>query len=80
MITKTITADFELSRSSYIFPWKSLGETPLITKNQKEKLTSLIYQNIEDENERELKLSELEDLTESDASYALFQFSRGIWS
>ena len=38
------------------------------------------YQNIFDENERELKLMELEDLTQADADYALYEFSTGKWS
>ena len=57
-----------------------LSETRMINRFQKERLTSFIYQNINDENQRELKLSELDDLTEIDADYALYQFSRGIWS
>jgi hypothetical protein len=74
----TITASMDEPKNIY---WpRSLGETPLINQRQKEKLTALIYQNITDENERELRLSELEDLTEADADYALFQFSQGIWS
>lgn len=64
----------------YYWPPKyDLDETPMITSIQKERLTALIYQNIFDENERELRLSELEDLTEADADYALYQFSTGQW-
>jgi len=74
----TITASLDGPRNYW--PSKYIGDIPMITQNQKEKLTALIYQNIIDENERELKLSELEDLTQGDADYALFQFSRGIWS
>jgi len=74
----TITASLDGPRNYW--PIRYLGEIPMITQNQKERLTTLIYQNIEDENERELRLSELADLTQADADYALFQFSRGIWS
>ena len=61
------------------WPSKYLGDTPMITQNQREKLTALIYQNIFEEHERELRLSELEDLTQADADYALYQFSTGQW-
>ena len=62
------------------WPSKYLGDTPMITQNQKEKLTALIYQNVFEDHERELRLSELEDLTQTDADYALYQFSLGIWN
>ncbi len=74
----TITAEMDGPRRSY-FPSKYIGETPMITQNQKERLTALIYQNVFEDHERELKLSELEDLTQADADYALYQFSLGIW-
>jgi len=72
----TITYD---SKRNY-WPLKYLGEVPMINKYQKNKLISLIYSNIDDENERELRLSELQDLTGKDADYALYQFSTGKWS
>jgi len=74
----TIAASFDGPRNYW--PSKYVGDTPMITKNQKERLTALIYQNVVEENERELRLSELDDLTQADADYALFQFSQGIWS
>ena len=74
----TIIANMDGPRSYW--PSRYQGEIPLITQNQKEELTALIYQNITNENERELKLQELEDLTEADACLALFHFSSGIWS
>lgn len=74
----TITANLDGPRNYW--PPRYMGEVPMITKSQKENLTALIYQNIFDENDRELRLSELEELTEADASYALYQFSTGKWS
>jgi hypothetical protein len=76
---KTITASADGPRNIY-WPSKYLGDTPMITQNQRARLTALIYQNIFDEYERELRLSELEDLTQADADYALYQFSLGIWN
>ncbi len=73
----TTIASMDGPRNIYWPP--CLGEIPMITKSQKEKLTTLIYQNIFDENERELKLMELEDLTQADASYMLYQFETGKW-
>lgn len=79
MNTNTIVAGADGPRNYW--PLKYLGDTPMITQAQKEKLTALIYQNISDDNnERELRLSELEDLTQADADYVLYQFSTGQWS
>lgn len=73
------TANMDGPRNIY-WPSKYIGETPMITQNQKAKLTALIYQNVFEEYERELRLSELEDLTQADADYELYKFSLGIWS
>ncbi len=62
------------------WPSKYLGDTPMITPNQRAKLTALIYQNVFEDHERELRLSELEDLTQADADYELYKFSLGIWN
>ncbi len=79
MNTNTITANMDGPRRFYWPPKYDLEETPMISKSQKERLTALIYQNILDEDERELKLMELEDMTEADADYSLYQFSSGKW-
>lgn len=79
MNTNTITAEMGGKRN-YWPPKYDINETPMITKNQKERLAAAIYQNITDENARELRLSELEDLTQADADYALYQFSTGHWA
>jgi len=76
---KTLTSSLDGPNKSY-WPSRYSGEIPMITQNQKAKLTTLIYQNIFEEHERELRLSELEDLTQGDADYALYQFSLGIWN
>ena len=75
----TIIASADGPRNIY-WPSKYLGDTPMITPNQRAKLTALIYQNVFEDHERELRLSELEDLTQADADYALYQFSLGIWA
>ena len=74
----TITASADGPRNIY-WPSKYLGDTPMITPNQRAKLTALIYQNVFEDHERELRLSELEDLTQADADYELYKFSLGIW-
>ena len=79
MNTNVAIASADGPRRNY-WPLKYLGDTPMINQNQKEKLTALIYQNIFEDHERELRLSELEDLTQADADYALYQFSTGQWS
>lgn len=79
MNTNIAIASADGPRNIY-WPSKYLGDTPMINKSQKERLTALIYQNIFEDHERELRLSELEDLTQADADYALYQFSTGKWS
>jgi hypothetical protein len=79
MNTNIAIASADGPRNIY-WPSKYLGETPMITQSQKERLTALIYQNIFEDHERELRLSELEDLTQADAEYALYEFSTGKWS
>ena len=78
MNTNTLVAGADGQRNYW--PSKYLGNTPMITQSQKERLTALIYQNVFEDHERELRLSELEDLTQADADYALYQFSTGQWS
>ena len=75
----TITASADDPRNIY-WPSRYLGDTPMITPNQRAKLTALIYQNVFEDHERELRLSELEDPTQADADYELYKFSLGIWS
>ncbi|KKS05151.1 MAG: hypothetical protein UU58_C0001G0011 [Candidatus Nomurabacteria bacterium GW2011_GWA2_41_25] len=79
MNTNTIVATADGPRRSY-WPSRYLEETPMITQSQKERLTALIYLHIFEDHERELRLSELEDLTQADADYALYQFLTGQWS
>ena len=76
MVTNTITG-FEGPRKIY-WPLKYPMEEKMISAIQKQKLTALIYQNLEG-NERELKLMELEDFTENEGIDLLYKFSFGKW-
>ena len=63
----------------YIFPTRYIGEEEMITDRQKRTLTELIYANFQGE-ERELRLSQLEDMTSVDATDATYEISTGQWS
>ncbi len=75
--TKSAIASFDSPRHSFYFP-NQIGEVELINPRQKAILTTYIFQNLE-ENEREQRLSELDDLSSSDAEMAIFQFRSGRW-
>lgn len=77
MITKTITADFELPRNYW--PPRYLGEEEMISDRQKSTLTELICANFQEE-ERELRLSQLENMTAIEATDAIYDYSFGSWS
>ena len=76
MITNTAIASFEGPRKSYFFP---MCEEEMISDKQKAILTSLIFQYVQEEEEREHRLSELEDLTSKDADNEILRFSMARW-
>ncbi|MFZ3011406.1 MAG: hypothetical protein WA060_00170 [Minisyncoccia bacterium] len=77
MITKTITADFELPRNYW--PLKYLGEEKMISDRQRNTLTEIICANFQEE-EQELRLSQLENMTAIEATDAIYDYSVGNWS
>ena len=77
MITKTITADFELPKNYW--PSKYLSEEKMISDRQRNTLTEIICANFQDE-ERELRLSQLENMTTIEATDAIYDYSVGKWS
>jgi hypothetical protein len=76
MITNTAIASFEGPRKSYFFP---VCKEEMISSRQLRTLTELIIQNIEDDNEREYRLSSLDDLTAKDAEKTIFEFEMARW-
>ena len=80
MTTKTLTANLGYSRRSYFFPSDYyIGEEEMISQKQKNTLTSLIYQNIQEERDRENRLAELESLTVREAEEAILGFLMAKW-
>ena len=75
MITKTITAGFELPRNYWP---RCLGEEKMISERQRNTLTEIICANFQDE-ERELRLSQLENMTAVEATDAIYDYSVGSW-
>lgn len=77
MNTKTIVSGFELPRRMS-WPLKYPEEVQMITAKTKRELISLVYQNILDVDDREIKLMEIEDMTQAEGIDMLYQiFSRG---
>ncbi|HAS80893.1 MAG: hypothetical protein UR25_C0004G0010 [Candidatus Nomurabacteria bacterium GW2011_GWE1_32_28] len=80
MITKTLTANFGRPRRNYFFPSEEyMGEEEIISQKQKNTLTSLIYQNIQEEVDRENRLAELDSLTVREAEEAILEFLMARW-
>ena len=48
----------------------------MINDKQRRRLTDLIYQNIEDEDERSRLLSEVSEMTNSESKEAIFEYLR----
>ena len=77
MITKTaIASDFP--RRGYIFPIEYVGEEK-ISEGQRRTLTELIYTYIQGGSEQEARISELENLTYSEAEDCILDFSFARW-
>jgi desulfoferrodoxin (superoxide reductase-like protein) len=71
---KVAIASFDSPRKRYAFPTKYIGVEQMITAQQKHKLIDLIYANIHEEWDRELRLSQLEDLTEREAEKVIWEY------
>jgi hypothetical protein len=75
MNTKTC---FDYPGRKYIFPTKYMGEEEMITNRQRRALTELIYANFQGD-EKELRLSQIDDLTSSEALDEICSISTGKW-
>ena len=71
MITKVKNSEYYPSSFDYI------GQEDLITPRQQRTLTSLIYQNIQGDDDRENWLRTISDLTSEEAEELIFDFSLG---
>ena len=78
MITKIKTGCFaDGSRRNPIYPLDYFGEdNEMINDKQRRRLTDLICQNIEDEEERDRLLSETSEMTSAEAKEAIFEYLR----
>ncbi|MSU44998.1 hypothetical protein EXS45_02350 [Candidatus Nomurabacteria bacterium] len=75
MTTKTATASFEGPRRSYFLP---MCEEEMINDRQRHTLTELIFQNI-DEDKRDSYLNQISELTSSEASEMIMEFTMAKW-
>lgn len=75
MVTKTKTNWFDGQEGNYVFPVEYI-EDGMITRSQKKTLTDLILQNVYDEDDREQKISQLSELSSSEADDFIFDLSR----
>lgn len=78
MSTKTISGGFCNPRKKYPLNF-DYSESVSITSNQRRTLRDLIYSNIQDEDERENRLLEIENLTSTEAENEIFQFLSASW-
>ena len=78
MTTKTAVASFDSSKRSYIFPIKYVGEER-ISEGQRRTLIELIYMYIQGKSKQEARISELENLTYSEAENYILDFSFARW-
>jgi hypothetical protein len=60
------------------WPSKYLSEEKMISDRQRNTLTEIICANFQDE-ERELRLSQLENMTAIEATDAIYDYSVGDW-
>lgn len=78
MSTKTVLGGFYNPRKKYSINF-DYSESVAITNNQRRTLRDLIYSNIQDEEERENRLLEIENLTSTEAEDEIFQFLSASW-
>ena len=79
MITKVKACGSFGPRRNYPYPssFDYIGHEDQITSRQQRTLTSLIYQNIQGEDDRENWLRTISDLTSEEAEELIFDFSLG---
>ncbi|OGI73941.1 hypothetical protein A3D42_00640 [Candidatus Nomurabacteria bacterium RIFCSPHIGHO2_02_FULL_41_18] len=77
MTTKTALASFESPRHGYFFT-EDTDEAEMATSHQKRALTDLIFQNIE-EDKRDGYLSQIQEITKSEAADWILEFTMGKW-
>jgi hypothetical protein len=78
MIVKTQKGSFYEPQRSYVIS-SDIGGEEMISSSQRRTLTNLIYEKIDDGNERERWLNQLEDMTRVDAEDAIFDFLAAKW-
>lgn len=67
-------------RNSLVSEFDYVGDGVAINQRQKKTLYDLINYNIQDPDERENRLSELENLTSLEAEDIIFQYLSATWS
>jgi hypothetical protein len=78
MILKTLKGSFDAPRKSYAVALEDYEEE-MISPNQRRTLTNLIYEKINENEERERWLNQLDDMTRVDAEDAIFDFLAAKW-
>jgi len=73
-----IIACFDSPKRNYLWP-KDIREEEMISEGQKQKLTNLIYSNIQDSSEAEMRCSQLENLSYVEAENYILDFSFARW-
>ena len=71
MISKT--------KNNYYFPTEYFNNEGMITDKQMKTLTSLIFQNIQNEDQRENYLAQISELTQDEAEEMILEFLSNKW-
>ncbi|MEI8339855.1 MAG: hypothetical protein WCF94_04320, partial [bacterium] len=74
-ITK-IKCGFKGPRKCYVSPMEFSMDDAMINSKQKRLLTVSIYQSVEDEDEREALLSQIDEMTSSEANELLYELRK----
>ena len=77
MITK-VKCGFDGPKRGRFYPMDDISEG-MITGKQRHTLTDLIFQNFEDEDERESWLAQINDITSGEANQMIFEFLSAKW-
>ncbi len=74
MTTKTMMSGFNNTRG-YFSPLDFEEKEVMITNQQRDTLTDLVIQNINEDEERQRWFSMMDDMTEKEANGAIFDFN-----
>ena len=79
MIVKTLKGSFYDPKRSFVISSRNYMEEEMISPSQRRTLTNLIYDRVNDKSEQDRWLSQMDDMTKTDAEDAIFDFLATKW-